>query len=85
MIVLRLPFVLRRTDLVEGRRRYHFERRSAELSWRQVGLLTQSLQRCCPGVLASVHMYMVYVCAYMCVCMCLYENAYMYIVACVYV
>ena len=28
-----------------------------------------------PGVLACVHMYILYVCVYMCVCMCVYEHA----------
>ena len=37
------------------------------------------------GVLVCMHTYMLYVCAYMCVCMCVYEHAYMYISACVYV
>jgi len=43
-VVLHWPVVSRRTDLVEWRRHYHFEITSAELSWRQVGLLTQAMQ-----------------------------------------
>jgi hypothetical protein len=35
-----------------------------------------------PGVLACVHMYMLYVCAYVCVCMYVYRRACMYVYAC---
>jgi len=36
-----------------------------------------------PGVLACVHMYILYVCVYICVCVYVCGNVYMYIYACV--
>ena len=80
VIVLRLPVVSRRTDLVEGRRHYHFKRRSAELSWSQVGLLTQSLQRC-RSRFACMRAYVNFVCVCVCVCMyvCVWTCIYVYI------
>ena len=44
--------------------------------------------RCCvvvPGVLACVHMYILYVCVYICVCVYVCGHVYLYIYACVYV
>ena len=38
-----------------------------------------------PGVLACVHMYILYVCVYICVCVYVCGHVYMYIYACVYV
>jgi len=52
-------------------------------SWRQAGLLVQSLPHRCPGVLACVHMYMFVVCVYICVCIYVYGHVYMYIYTCV--
>jgi len=44
---------------------------------------------CCravvPGVLACVHMYILYVCVYICVCVYVCGHVYMYVYACVYV
>ena len=98
VIVLRLPVVSRRTDLVEGRRHYHFKRRSAELLWSQVGPLTQSLQRCrsrCACVRAYVNfvfvcvcvcMYVcVWTCIYVCICMWICIGIRMHVYTCVYV
>ena len=58
-------------NLLEPRKHYHFQRRSAELSWCQVRLLTQSLQRCssrCACVHAYVHVVCVCIYVYVCVC-----------------
>jgi hypothetical protein len=73
-----LPVVSRRMDLVERRRHYHFERRSAELLWRQVGLLTQLLQRrrsrrACVRAYVHVVCVCVYMCMYVCVWACIYQ------------
>ena len=38
-----------------------------------------------PGVLACVHMYILHVCVYICVCVYVFGHEYMYIYACVYV
>ena len=94
VVVLRWPVVARRTDLVER----HFEMRSAELSWRQVGLLTQSLQHrrsrraCVRAYVHAVHV-SVYMCMYVCVRTCIYVYRClctciiwrMYVNTCVYV
>ena len=44
---------------------------------------------CCrdvvPGILACVHMYILYVCVYICICVYVCGHVYMYIYACVYV
>jgi len=94
---LHLPVVSRETDLVEGKRHYFFEKRSVELSWCQIGLLTQSLQRrhsrrAC--VRAYVHV--VCVCVYMCmyvgvqtckyvyICICIFMDKRMHVYACVH-
>jgi len=84
----------RRTNLVEGRRHYHFERRSAELSWRQVGLLTQLLQYCRSSCWASHAVAAVLsfqaclracICTYcMCVCICVYVCVCMNMHICIY-
>ena len=58
------------------------DREKGRASWRQAGLPVQSLQRhlfrC---ALRAFHMYILYACVYICVCVCVY----MYIYACVYV
>jgi len=79
VIVLRLPVVSGRADFVDRRRHYHFETRSAELSWRQIRLLTQSLQRrrsrrACVCAYVHVVCVCVYVCMYVCVWTCMYVN-----------
>ena len=38
-----------------------------------------------PGVLACVHMYILYVCLYICVCVYVCRHVYMYVYKCVYV
>jgi len=60
-------------------------RRSAELLGVKSGF---SRSRCCvvvPSVLACVHMYILYVCVYMCVCVYVCGHVYMYMYACVHV
>jgi len=97
-LFLRLPVVSRGTDFVKGRRYYRFEKRSAELSWRQVGLLTQSLQRhlsmrACVRAYLHVVCVCVYMCMYVCartciyvyICMCIFIGIRMHVYTCVYV
>jgi len=58
------------------------DREEGEASWRQVGL---GFHAVVPGVFSCLYMYMLYVCVYIIVCICMYEHVYMYIYACVYV
>ena len=77
---VRYPFSTPLTDCIssgEGEGRSFHGVKSSSLRGRYRAVV--------PGVLACVHIYMLYVCVYICVCMCVYEHVYMYIYACVYV
>jgi len=61
------------------------QRRSAELFGVKAGFSRNRCHAVVPGVLACVHMYMLYVCVYICVCMDVCRHVYMHVYACVYV
>ena len=63
----------------------HTRRRSSELHGVKSGSSGSRCRAVVPGVLACVHMYMLYVCVYICVYMYVYRHVYMYMYACVYV
>ena len=69
-------------DCVERRRR-------AKLPTLSPASATAPRAFCCravvPGVLACVHMHILYVCVYICVCVYVCGHVYVYIYACVYV
>ena len=60
-------------------------KRSAELLSVKSGSSRSRCRAVVPGVLACVHMYMLYVCVYIFVCMYVYGKVYMYVYAYLYV